>query len=257
MEYEEYEEYEEDSTTAGKKPGWLFKTLAVIVVIAFAGFSMPHFSYLFTEPPGSLDQNQGLKNDELVIKSKPAIVYIEVVDTTRPLKVATHQGTGFNLDESGKIITNRHVLESSSLIIVSFANGDRFFAAGYEEIPGYDLAVINLESRGLPYLQLETFLPAAKGDTVTVIGNPLGLSQISQRGKVGTYRRTRSNASPVFELEFPISQGSSGSPVLNTKGKVVGIVFANIAGTDGETTDRYGLAIPADVLLDHLGKVPH
>jgi len=252
----EFEEHGEDSTTESKKPGWLFKTLAVIVVIAFAGFSMPHLSYLFTDPPGSLDQNRILMNDELVIKSKPAVVYIEAVDTTKPLKVATHQGTGFNLDESGKILTNRHVVQSSSLIIVSFAHGARFFAANYEEIPGYDLAVISLESQGLPYLRLESVLPAATGDTVTVIGNPLGLSQISQRGKVGAFRRTKPNASPVFELEFPISQGSSGSPVINTQGKVVGIVFASIAESDEETTDRHGLAIPVNVLLEQLANPP-
>ncbi len=218
---------------------------------------MPHLSFIFTDPPASLDQNRILKNDELVIKSKPAVVYIEVVDATKPLKVATHQGTGFNLDESGKIITNRHVVQSSSLIIVSFAHGARFFAAGYKEIPGYDLAVITLEAQGLPYLQLESALPAATGDTVTVIGNPLGLSQISQRGKVGAFRRTKSSASPVFELEFPISQGSSGSPVINTQGRVVGIVFASIAESDGEIKDRHGLAIPAKVLLEQLANAPH
>ncbi|NMC26729.1 MAG: serine protease, partial [Syntrophomonadaceae bacterium] len=80
---------------------------------------MPQLNYLFNGSPGSLDQNRILSNDELVIKTKPAVVYIEVVDTTKPLKVATHQGTGFNLDESGMIITNRHVVQSSSLIIVS------------------------------------------------------------------------------------------------------------------------------------------
>lgn len=252
----EFEEREEDSITAGRKPNWLFKTLVVIVVIVFTGFSMPHLSYLFTDPPGSLDQNLILRNDDLVIKSKPAVVYIEVVDTTKPLKVATHQGTGFNLDESGKIITNLHVVQSSSLIIVSFAYGARFFAADYKEIPGYDLAVITLEAQGLPYLQLESALPANTGDTVTVIGNPLGISQISQRGQVRAFRRTKSNASPVFELDFPISPGSSGSPVINTQGRVVGIVFASFAESDGETKDRHGLAIPASVILEELAITP-
>lgn len=218
---------------------------------------MPQLSYLFTDPPGSLDQNRILRNDELVIKTKPAVVYIEVVDTTKPLKVATHQGTGFNLDESGMVITNRHVVQSASLIIVSFAQGARFFAAGYKEIPGYDLAVITLEAQGLPHLELESTVPAATGDIVTVIGNPLGLSQISQRGTVGAFRRTKSNASPVFELEFPINQGSSGSPVINAQGRVVGIVFASIAEIDGKIKDRHGLAIPAEVLLEQLADAPH
>ncbi|NMC26730.1 MAG: trypsin-like peptidase domain-containing protein [Syntrophomonadaceae bacterium] len=133
-----------------------------------------------------------------------------------------------------------------------FEQPARFFAAGYKEIPGYDLAVIILEAQGLPHLQLESTLPANTGDIVTVIGNPLGLSQISQRGTVGAFHRTKSNASPVFELEFPISQGSSGSPVINTQGRVVGIVFASIAESDGKIKDRHGLAIPANVLLEQL-----
>lgn len=227
----------------------LVKILAFLVILAFTVYSFSGLFNIYPNKAGFLQQNKALQGDELVSRAKPAVVYIESVDTSQPIHVAIHQATGFNIDPSGVIVTNRHVVKNASVIIISFASGQRFFSRQYTEIPGQDLVIIRLGGHDLPYLDLEQAEKVERGDVVTVIGNPMGFAQVAQRGQIGAFRRSSANRSQVFAVLMPIAKGSSGSPVINSQGRVVGVIFASSGSTGDGLAQGEGLAIPVDVLM--------
>jgi serine protease Do len=95
----------------------------------------------------------------------------------------------------------------------------------------------------LPYLPISDHF-AETGDMVTIIGNPRGVSRVAVRGTVRDYYQGSSAAPLVFSIEAPIEPGSSGSPVLNEQGQVVGIVYALQTQTSSSQESRLALAIP-------------
>ncbi len=129
------------------------------------------------------------------------------------------RGTGFNISTNGVIITNHHVVNNAESVTVSFEDGRKYFARSYEVIPGADVAVIELAADNLPILTLNESNLVQNGDTVTIIGNPLGFENISQRGQVGKFHNWGENTVPIFDIDIPINPGNSGSPVLNRQGR--------------------------------------
>jgi serine protease Do len=230
------------------RPGCIFKIVVILVIIAFGSLSLPELSYIFTDRLAFMNQNRSLQLDPIVVRSKNAVVYVEGIDVSRTLHVAVHQGTGFNIESHGKIVTNKHVVDSAAEIIISFPGGGRYIAHSYQEVAGFDLAVIELEGDHLPVLNLETATQAQSGDLVTLVGNPLGFVQIAQRGPVIGYRVSGSSQLPMLEIDVPTNPGSSGSPVLNQQGRVIGIIFASFTCEVGGQDHKGGLAIPAQAL---------
>jgi S1-C subfamily serine protease len=191
--------------------------------------------------------NRALSTDQIVKKARPAVVNIEASVWNGPFR-SLHQGTGFNLSPQGKIITNRHVVEGSGKIKVSFGDGRIFYADSFTPVKGADLAIINLHSYNLPAIAIEKKTTAQSGDQVTIVGNPLGLEKISARGQVGQYHLTSGNEIQVFDISVPANHGNSGSPVLNSRARVVGVVFAiSTMEVNGQTETR-ALAIPIRAL---------
>ena len=248
------EEYCEDEIKYKGKPGCLIRTVALLILLAFIAFSAPNISYLFSNKLSFLDQNKGLMEDEIVQKCKPAVVNIEVVDTHQPLNTAVRHGTGFNISPTGTIVTNQHVVANAGTIIITFGDGTRYYSRQYEAIPGVDVAVIKLAGNNLPTISLNMKSRVQKGDTVTIIGNPLGFEKVSQRGEVGEYHKIGDNQSLVFDIELPVNPGSSGSPVINDQAQVVGIIFASTSLDINGKSEPRALAIPIWVLAGELYK---
>lgn len=247
-EYIEGEDEAEDEEPL-EHPGsrWPLRILALIIVISFIGLTIPNLQFFFGDRPGFLDENQALLHDEIVQISSPSVVGIEAYETDGTLQGTTHQGTGFNILSSGRIVTNNHVIEGADRITVRFPDGSKYDAISYQLLADVDLAVIEIEGEDLPFLTVNHTDPAEEGDTVTVIGNPLGFKKIAQRGTVGRFYRVHKVAVPVFDVGIFLHPGNSGSPVINGQGKVVGVIFAVTEEEDeeGETT---GLAIPIQAL---------
>jgi S1-C subfamily serine protease len=165
-----------------------------------------------------------------------------------PLNTAVRFGTGFNISPTGIIVTNQHVVANASTITITFSDGKRYYSKKYEDIPGVDVAIIRLSANNLPTVSLEFKDQAQIGDTVTIIGNPLGFHKISQRGKVGEYHKIAESQSLVFDVKLPVNPGSSGSPVINDQAQVIGIVFASTTVDVNGKSEPRALAFPIQVL---------
>ncbi len=242
---EEWELWEEDETTAGKRNHPAVKIGAVIILMAFIAFSYAWLPFLWPPHLDFLKQDKALSEEDLVRQSKPAVVYVQTTKTGGA--VTSTQGTGFNLEPQGIIVTNRHVVEGASAVEVTFSDGNRLFSQDIDLIDGYDLAVVKLKGKDLPFLSVVTDQMVEIGQTVTIIGNPRGFQQVSSRGEVKEYYKTETGML-VYTIAATIAPGSSGSPVFDEKGQVVGIIYATGTLTiDGEEQNR-ALAIPATAL---------
>ncbi len=229
---------EEDEIDSDSKTSIVFKITAVIILLAFLAFSVPNFAYLLSDRLNFLDQSKELNQDEIVLNNRPAVVAIEVSS-----KEGKRSGTGFNIDPSGLIITNQHVVEDADGITVEFSNGRKFFAKEYREIDGVDIALIKINGEGLPAAILNKTDPVKTGETVTIIGNPLNYERVSQRGKIGKASSISNTKYEMFEIDVPINPGNSGSPVINSRSEVVGIVYAGVNMQEESSADRFALAV--------------
>jgi S1-C subfamily serine protease len=135
-------------------------------------------------------------------------------------------GSGFIVRPDGVIITNHHVLEGAHRAMLFRSNGevlDRVTVLDADSL--HDLAVLKATAVDLPTLSLARTAPAV-GDRVVVIGAPLGLEHTVSDGIVSALRRD--GVREQLQMSAPISPGSSGGPVLDVYGRVVGITRATI-----------------------------
>ncbi len=166
--------------------------------------------------------------DELIKKVQPATVKISVFDRTgKPVST----GSGFLFKSSGHIITNWHVLGNAAMAKARLNDGTECsIKAIVAEDRADDLveAIIEIPSGGMHYLQPAT-TPPKQGDQVMVIGSPFGVEKTVSKGSfVGVQEVQKFGKCIVHSAHsFP---GSSGSPLVNDQGDVIGIETAAVPG---------------------------
>ncbi len=175
--------------------------------------------------------------------------------------VQTSLGSGVIITESGYIITNQHVIRSTSSIKVILADNREFFAKVVGADPGTDIAVLKIDSdKPLPYLTMGRSDDLMIGETVIAIGNPYGFSHTVTTGVLSAVGRTLKTDDRTYtnflQTDAAINPGNSGGPLLNVDGDVIGINTALYVKAQG-----IGFAIPIDVVksvadnLLHYGEV--
>ena len=163
----------------------------------------------------------------IVKQVQPSVVTITTHDESGR---AVAQGSGFFVNEGGHIITNRHVVEDAIRAEIKTAEGKVYSVAKVvaEDREG-DLVRLSVDIRGdtVKPISLSRNLPEA-GERILVIGSPLGLEQTVSEGIVSAIR----GSGRLIQITAPISHGSSGSPVVNMKGQVIGV--ATLIFTEGQ-----------------------
>lgn len=175
---------------------------------------------------------------DLVRRIKPSAVAIETFDA-RGEKLA--RGSGFFVD-SDRVVTNRHVIEGAHRAEVHSHTGTVLTVKGVLAVDAEgDLALLKVEApaglvRPLP---LDRTSPQ-EGESVVVIGNPFGLEGSVSNGIVSAVRDIPTFGR-IIQITAPISPGSSGSPVVNMQGQVIGVATLQITG--GQSVN---FAIPSE-----------
>ncbi len=238
-------EQDEDEQEEQRRTHPLFKIVAILIALAFAALSYAWLPTVLTTDFSFLKQDKSLSEEELVRTYKPAVVKI---DAKNPAKAATIQGTGFIFGSGEMIITNRHLVEEATTVEITFQDDRQLISKDIELLTDYDLAIVRIKEIDLQALQASEQMVKI-GQTVTIIGNPRGHRGVSSRGDVKEYYQTDSETL-MFTIAVTIAPGSSGSPVLNEQGDLVGIIYASgKIEVDGEEQER-AIAIPATILLE-------
>jgi serine protease Do len=179
-------------------------------------------------------------------------------------RVERGTGSGFITDANGVILTNAHVIEGADRVVVTLKDGRELPGQVLGEDPLTDVAVIRVEARNLPTVELGNSDRLRPGEWAIAIGNPLGLDNtvtagiISATGRSSAQIRVPDKRVSFIQTDAAINPGNSGGPLLNQRGQVIGMNTAIIGGAQG-----LGFAIPINTaqriaaeLIAH-GRVEH
>jgi putative serine protease PepD len=162
-------------------------------------------------------------------------------------------GSGVIVTDTGKVLTAHHVISDGGTISILFADGTKSAATVTLANPRIDIAALT------PTKLPEVVVPAtlgggvAVGSDVVAIGNPLGLRDSTTTGIVsGLDRRTKTKTGPLsglIQFDAAVNPGSSGGPLLNNQGLVVGVVVSIADPGEDDAFAGIGFAVPIGVAL--------
>ncbi len=241
-------------------------TLASHLNIQSLGYSSPKI------PKESIDvlSKTGEALAAVVEAVKPAVVNISTVKTIRlrdpffddpffrrffgePFGIPrerrqTGLGSGVIVDPSGYILTNNHVIRGADEIKVTLFDRREFKGKIIGTDPKTDLAVVKIDAKDLPYIELGDSDKLKVGELVIAIGNPYGLNQTVTMGIVSATGRANvgiADYEDFIQTDAAINPGNSGGALVNVKGELVGIntaIFSTTGGYQG-----IGFAIPSNM----------
>ncbi len=222
------------------------------------------------EAPGSL---AGLSRQfrELVDRVSPAVVKIATVSLaptsgrgTQPfLGLQRRGGSGVLISSDGYIVTNAHVVEGARRLEVLLARpaapeapGRSILKSVGQRVEGRvvgidletDIAVVKIGESGLPFLELGDSDALGEGDIVLAFGSPLGLENSVTMGVVSAIGRQLKPDDPMvyIQTDTPINPGNSGGPLVDARGRVVGLntlIYSQSGGSEG-----IGFAAPSNIV---------
>ncbi len=195
---------------------------------------------------GALGQLQQ-EYEAVVQRVSPSVVVIET---------PSGLGSGIVFDAKGDIVTNAHVVGTSTTFTVTLADGRQFPGKLVGTFAANDIAVIKIDA---PNLQPATFADSSKlavGEIVMAVGNPLGLQTSVTQGIVSALGRTVSEGGGItlpgtIQTSAAINPGNSGGALVDINGNVVGIpTLAAVDQQIGGSAPGIGFAIPSNDARD-------
>ncbi len=164
---------------------------------------------------------------EVMHRFKPAIVRIE-----NHMGARIGVGTGFFVSPEGRIATNLHVIMGGGILRVKLSDGSVHLAKRVVAIDqARDLAIIEIDPpAAMPTVQLGDSDVVEPGDAVIAVGNPLQLDYTVSDGLISSVRPIENDV--ILQISAPISQGSSGGPLFNAFGEVIGV--ATMVSSEGQ-----------------------
>ncbi len=201
-------------------------------------------------PPG---QPRRAEDSELLDAYSQAVV--NVVDAVSPAVVSVSgqrgdggggSGSGFLITPDGYAVTNSHVVGGRARLRTTTAEGDRLDADLVGDDPSTDIALVRLAARELPYIEIGDSDAIRVGQLVIAIGHPFGFQSTVSTGVVSEVGRAMRGhdgrlIESIVQHTAPLNPGNSGGPLVDWKGRVVGINTAIIAWAQG-----LGFAVPAN-----------
>lgn len=168
---------------------------------------------------------------------------------------AHQEGSGLIVSKDGTVVTNHHVVESSSRFDIVFTDGSKTRARLLGSDDSTDLAVLRLEGKlptpnGLPLrpMPLRTELPPV-GELVLAVGNPLSLGHTVTLGVVNGLGRTNLDIAEYenyIQTDAAINPGNSGGPLIDVRGRAIGVTVA--VGLESNNDGGLAFAIPASMV---------
>ena len=132
-------------------------------------------------------------------------------------------GSGFILTQDGYVMTNAHVVEDASEVLVTLADKREFKAKIIGTDKRTDVAVVKIDATGLPAVKVGDVSKLRVGEWVMAIGSPFGLENTVTAGIVSAKQRDTGDYLPFIQTDVAINPGNSGGPLINMRGEVVGI----------------------------------
>ena len=191
-------------------------------------------------------------------RANPAVVYIEVLVRNGEGLVPLGSGSGFVIDSEGRIVTNNHVVEGADVIQITFADGAVTEAIVLGLDPYSDLAVIDVDvpADRLAPIELGDSSTLQVGQRVNAIGNPFGLAGTMTVGIISALGRSLPSevaqsagffSNPdIIQTDAAINPGNSGGPLLDSRGRVVGVNSAIRSST--QSNSGIGFAVPVNTV---------
>lgn len=215
---------------------------------------------------GELLSPEELRRIETFRRACHSVVHVEALEVKRDpehfnvLEIPLGMGSGFVWDTAGHIVTNLHVIRGSEEARVQLQDGRSWMARVMGTDPAHDVALLMIDAPqdALVPVEVDSTITPQVGQTVLAIGNPFGLDHTLTVGVIsalGRELRTESGSivQGAIQTDAAINPGSSGGPLLDSAGRLVGINTALISPTGSFA--GIGFAVPVGAVQESVSRI--
>ena len=160
-------------------------------------------------------------------------------------------GSGLIISSDGLVLTNYHVVRNALSLYITLYNGSAYDAEVVGRDPENDLALLRFEAESIEFIDIAEVKKPQVGQKVVALGNPFGLERTLTVGVVSAVKRPLTTEDGfilknLIQVDAAINPGNSGGPLINMKGKVIGINTMIITPTGGSV--GIGFAVPVETV---------
>ena len=159
------------------------------------------------------------------------------------------QGSGVIVTKDGYVLTNNHVVDEADEVKVVLLDGREFIGKVVGKDPKTDVAVLKIDGKDLPFIEMADSDEIEVGDIVLAVGNPFGIGQTVTMGMISATGRATLGLDyeDFIQTDAAINPGNSGGPLIDFEGRLLGMNTAIKSGTGGSI--GLGYSIPANLIV--------